>query len=234
MSDTQDQLKQKAAYHAVDEFIESGMVVGLGVGSTAIHGVRRLAEHLQSGRLRDIVAIPAAYRVKKEAEKLGIPLTNLSQNPRIDVTFDGADEVDAKLNLIKGGGGALLREKMLAQASAKEIILVDESKLSTHLGEKWALPIEVLEFGLGAQAAFLKDLGGEPALRGDENGEAYLTDNGFYILDTHFGPIHDPASLAAKLEGRAGIIEHGLFVGLATAVIVASATNDDVQVLWPT
>jgi len=213
------QLKQQAAEKAV-EFVESGMVVGLGHGSTAIFAVQRIAHLIKTGQLHDILGIPASRHIEAEARRLGIPLTTLDAHPAIDLTIDGADEVDPQLNLIKGGGGALLREKMVAQASRREIIVVDESKLSPALGTRWALPIEVVEFGWGAQVVYLRSLGGEPALRRKEDDTPFYTDQGNLILDTRFGPITDPAALAARLESRAGIVEHGLFLDLATDVIV--------------
>jgi ribose 5-phosphate isomerase A len=216
------ELKRQGAHRAV-EFIESHMVVGLGVGSTAIWAVRRIAELLQAGELRDIVGVPCALQVEEEARQLGIPLTTLSAHPRIDITIDGADEVDPQMDLIKGGGGALLREKIVAQASQREVIVVDESKLVPVLGTHWPLPIEVVPFGWAATAAYVASLGGEVKRREGESGEPYGTDQGNYILDARFGPIERPAELAARLKEWAGIVEHGLFLGLATDLIVAGA-----------
>jgi len=216
-----DVFKQQAAEYTVDHFIQSGMVLGLGVGSTAIHALRRLAERLKTGELSNIVGVPCAQRVEDEARALGIPLTTLDTHPRLDLTFDGADEVDPHLNLIKGGGGALLREKIVAQASEQEIIMVDATKLVPVLGTSWAVPIEVIPFGLGAQQLFLQEVGGAPVLRQNPDGSIYHTDQGNYILDTQFGIIADPHALATQLNNRAGIVEHGLFLGLATAVVVA-------------
>jgi len=213
-------LKQQAARYAVG-FVESGMVVGLGHGSTAVLALRRIAQLLREGRLRDILGVPCSLRVEEEARRLGIPLTTLNEHPLVDLTIDGADEVDPELNLIKGGGGALLREKIVAQASRREIIVVDESKLSPALGAHRPVPVEVAPFGWRSQAAYLESLGARPALRLNENGAPFKTDQGNLILDCHFGPISDPAQLAARLSQRAGIVEHGLFLGLATDVIVA-------------
>jgi ribose 5-phosphate isomerase A len=158
---------------------------------------------------------------------LGIPLTTLDEHPVVDLAIDGADEVDPDLNLIKGGGGALLREKIVAQASRREIIVVDETKLSPALGTYWPVPVEIVPFGWHVQAAYLESLGAKPVLRLNDNGTPFETDQGNLILDTHFGPIPDPAQLAARLDGRAGIVEHGLFLGLVTDVIVAGA--DDIR-----
>lgn len=213
-------LKQQAAERAV-EFVESGMVVGLGHGSTAVFAVRRIAQLLHDGQLQDILGVPCSRQVEEEARQVGVPLTTLEEHPVIDLTIDGADEVDPNLNLIKGGGGALLREKIVAQASRREIIVVDESKLSPALGTHWPVPVEVAPFGWRSQAAYLESLGARPVLRQSSDGTPFKTDQGNLILDCHFGPIQDPAQLAARMGERAGIVEHGLFLGLATEVIVA-------------
>jgi len=221
LKDNISQLKQRAAERAV-EFVKSGMVVGLGHGSTAIFAVRRIAQLLHEGQLQDIFGVPCSRQVEEDARRLGIPLTTLDEHPVVDVTIDGADEVDPDLNLIKGGGGALLREKMVAQASRREIIVVDESKLSPALGTRWAVPVEIVPFGWRSQSAYLESLGAQPVLRLSSDGTPFTTDQGNLILDCNFGPIAQPAQLAARLSERAGIVEHGLFLGLATDVIVAS------------
>ena len=214
------QLKQQAAERAV-EFVESGMVVGLGHGSTAIFAVRRIAQLLREGQLRDILGVPCSRQVEAEARRLGIPLTTLDEHPVVDLTIDGADEVDPDLNLIKGGGGALLHEKIVAQASRREIIVVDQAKLSPALGTLWPVPVEVVPFGYRSQAAYLESLGAKITLRQSNDGAPFETDQGNLILDCRFGPIPDPARLAVRLNRRAGIVEHGLFLGLATDIIVA-------------
>jgi ribose 5-phosphate isomerase A len=216
------QLKQQAGWRAVD-CVEPGMVVGLGHGSTAIFAVHCIAQLLQEGRLHDVLGVPCSRQVEEEASRLSIPLTTLNEHPVVDLTIDGADEVDPELNLIKGGGGALLREKIVAQASRREIIVVDESKLSPTLGTHWPVPVEVVLFGWRTQAAYLESLGGQPTLRLGDDGTSFRTDQGNLILDCRFEPISDPAQLAARLDARAGIVEHGLFLGLATDVIVAGA-----------
>lgn len=216
------QFKQQAAERAV-EFVESGMVVGLGHGSTAAFVVRRIAQLLRDGKLQDILGVPCSVRVEKEARRLGIPLTTLDAHPVVHVTIDGADEVDPHLDLIKGGGGALLREKIVAQASRREIIVVDESKLSPALGTRRPVPVEVVPFGWRSQAAYLESLGARPVLRQSSNGSPFKTDQDNLILDCHFGPIAQPAQLAARMSERAGVVEHGLFLGLATDVIVATS-----------
>jgi ribose 5-phosphate isomerase A len=218
----QTQLKQQAAERAVD-FLESGMVVGLGHGSTARFAVQRLAQKLRAGQLKEILGVPCSLQIEGEARRLGIPLTTLEDHPEIDVTIDGADEVDPQLNLIKGGGGALLREKIVAQASRREIIAVDSSKRSPALGTRCAVPVEVIPFGWRSQARFIESLGARVVLRRSEDGTVYRTDQGHFILDCHFGPIAQPASWADRLSRRAGIVEHGLFLGLATDLIVASS-----------
>ncbi len=212
--------KQQAAEKAV-EYVASGMVVGLGGGSTALFAIKRLGHLLQTGQLKDVLGVPCSLRVERDARQSGVPLTTLDEHPVVDLTIDGADEVDPNLNLIKGGGGALLREKIVAQASRREVIVVDESKLSPALGTRWAVPVEVLDFGLQTQVSFLRALGGEATLRLRGDGTPYRTDQGNLILDVSFGPIAEPAALAAKLSERAGIVEHGLFLGLASEVLVA-------------
>lgn len=202
------------------QMVQPGMVVGLGFGSTAIHALRHIGERLRSGDLQDVLGVPTADSVARNAMEVGIPLTTLEAHPFIDLTIDGADEVDPELNLIKGGGGALLREKIVAQASERLLIVVDPSKLSAQLGTHFRLPVEVLPFGWGSQARYLESLSAEVELRKDKNGVTFISDNGNYILDCDFGKIDDAKSLAAQLENRAGIVEHGLFIGLADEVFV--------------
>ena len=222
----QDELKQKTACQAV-EFIESGMIVGLGTGSTTAFAVIRIGERLKSGDLKNIVGIPTSIRTEKLAGDLNIPLCSLDDQPDIDVTIDGADEVDPDLNLIKGGGGALLWEKVVAQASRRNIIIVDQSKLSPCLGTHWAVPIEVIPFAVKTEENFLKSLGAAVTLRTAEGGQPYKTDQDNFILDANLGEIADPNGIAARLNQRAGIVEHGLFLGLASDVIVSA--EDDIR-----
>ena len=216
------QYKQQAAEQAVT-FVESGMVLGLGHGSTTIFAIRLIATLLKAGTLKDILGIPCSSQVEAEARQLGIPLTTLDKHPVIDVTIDGADEVDPNLNLIKGAGGALLREKIVAQASRREIIVCDASKLVPVLGTRKALPVEVAPFGWQTQAAYVAALGARVDVRANAEGTFFKTDQGNLILDCAFGPIADPASLADCLRARAGIVEHGLFLGISTDVICADA-----------
>lgn len=213
-------LKQAAAERAVS-YVRSSMAVGLGTGSTAIFATRRLAALLRGGELRDIVAFSTSKSVADEAVRLGITMMADDMPRELDITIDGADEVDPKLNLVKGAGGALLREKLVAQASRREIIVVDDSKLSPQLGTKHALPVEVLPYGWRSQARFLESLGARITLRQGHDRSEYRTDQGNLILDCDFGPIADAEALAARLERRAGIMEHGLFLNIAQTVIVA-------------
>lgn len=215
--------KQQAAERAVD-FLCSGMVVGLGHGSTAIFALRKIAALLRDGTLSEIRGIPCSTQVEEDARRLGIPLTTLEDVDRIDVTIDGADEVVLDtFAVLKGGGGALLREKIVAQASAREIIVVDGSKVVPALGFHHAVPVEVAVFGWGAQARYLASLSARPALRLDDRDEPFLSDQGNLILDCDFGPIPDPDALAAHLTGHAGLLEHGLFLNLASDIIIADA-----------
>ena len=217
-------LKQAAAEHAV-QFLQSGMRVGLGTGSTAIFATRHIGEMLKAGALRDIVAFATSNATAQEAIRLGIPLMADELPGDLDVTIDGADEVDPELNLIKGGGGALLREKIVAQASRREIIVVDETKPSPRLGTRWPVPVEVLPFGWLSQARYVESLGARYTVRGNRDGTRFITDSGNVILDCSFGPIDDARRLAAALSSRAGIVEHGLFIDLATDLIVAGASG---------
>lgn len=220
MSDPRDQLKQAAGERAV-ELVESGMVVGLGTGSTTVFAIRRLGELLQSGALAEIVGIPTSRDSADLAAEVGIPLTTLADHPTIDVTIDGADEVDPAWNIVKGGGGALLHEKVVAQASLREVIIVDDGKLVDQLGSTRALPVEVLQFAWKPEEEYLADLGADVVVR-RSGGEVFVTDEGNWILDCTFPPIADPARLAAQLSRRAGVVEHGLFLDLATDLVVAS------------
>ena len=215
-------LKQQAAWTAA-QLVRSGMVVGLGGGTTAALAVRCIAELVSEGQLRDIVGIPCSLSVEEEARRLAIPLTSLEEHPVVDLTIDGADEVDPELNLIKGAGGALLREKIVAQASRREVIVVDESKLSPVLGSRRAVPVEVVPFGHSSQIAYLELLGARVSIARDATGEPRRTDQGNLLLFCEFGPLAQPHQLAQRLSERAGIMEHGLFLGFATDVIVATA-----------
>jgi len=219
-----DRLKKEAAISAVD-FIESAMVLGLGTGSTTRFALEELGQRLKDGRLKDIVGICSSNQTEKRAKDLGIPIITFDEKQELDLTIDGADEVDPQLNLIKGGGGALLREKVLAQSSKRNIMIVDESKLSPMLGTNSPVPIEVIPFAWMPVANFIKSLGGDPALRKKDDEEPYTTDQNNYILDSNFGPISNLDELAQKLGQEAGIVEFGLFLGTASEIIVATSNG---------
>lgn len=211
---------KRAAAERATEWVRDGMVVGLGAGSTAMFALSRLGALLASGKLTDIVCVPCSRSVGIAAARVGIPLTTLEAHPHVDLTIDGADEVDPRLALIKGGGGALLHEKIVAQASRREIIVVDVTKLSPMLGTQHVLPVEVLRFGWRAQALFLESLGARVQVRNGPSGAAYRTEQNNLILDCAFGPIADPYALARALADRAGIVAHGLFLDHATDLVV--------------
>ena len=217
-------LKQRAADYAI-QFVESGMVLGLGGGSTAALAIAAIAERLRAGELQRIVSVPCSTQVEAEARRLGVPLTTLEDHLQIDLTINGADEVDPQLNLIKGGGGALPREKIVAQATAREVIIVDETKLSRTLGARHTLPVGVLPFGWRTQEDFLRSLGARATLRTAVHGPAFTTDQGNLILDCDFGVLDDPVGLALQLQGRDGIVAHGLFLGLASDVVVGTSAG---------
>jgi ribose 5-phosphate isomerase A len=217
-----DQLKRAAANAAVTQ-LESGMIVGLGSGSTATLAIEAMGKRVAQENLR-IVGIPTSEKAAAHARRAGIPLSTLGEHPRIDITVDGADEVQmGPLNLIKGGGGDLLREKIVASASARVVIAVDETKLVDRLGCSFAVPVEVEPFGWQTTSERLKKLRGAPILRLAPDGRTFITDGGHYILDVAFAPIESPADLDAKLNAVVGVIEHGLFIGLASQVIVGGA-----------
>lgn len=224
MSETQPRLvgvyKQQAGEYAV-QFVESDMVLGLGFGSTAIHALRLIAARISSGDLTGILAVPTGESIEREARQLEIPIVDLGEVSTIDMTIDGADEINPDLQLIKGGGGALLREKIVAQSTTREIIVADHTKLSPRLGTRFGLPVEVIIFGWQSQLRYLENLGAEVSRRVNSKGQPFTSDSGNFILDCHFGPIDDPYGLAQKLERRAGIVEHGLFLDLASEAIIA-------------
>ncbi len=198
------------------------MVVGLGTGAAASAAVREIGRRLAAGELSGIVGIPTSNATRDLAREAGIPLTDLSANPRIDLTIDGADEVSPTGDLIKGLGGALLREKLVAVNSRRLIIVVDQAKLVRRLGERAPLPVEVVPFGWNTHLAFLRELGAEPALRtGQGEAAPFVTDDGHYIIDARFpGGIDDPRALADALARRPGVVVTGLFLGMAPEVVV--------------
>ena len=218
-----DSLKRAAAARAI-EFVRPGMRVGLGTGSTAAHFVALLAERVRAGL--DIIAVPTSEATRAQAARLGIVLTTLDETPELDLTVDGADEIAPDLTLIKGGGGALLREKIVATASARMVVIADESKWVSVLG-RFPLPVEIAPFGATVtqrmvEAAVSGEGDAVPApLRLDQNGHAFVTDGGHWLLDAQLRRIADPRALASKLSAIPGVMEHGLFIGLAQAAIVA-------------
>jgi ribose 5-phosphate isomerase A len=217
--------KRTAAARAVD-FVRSGMRIGLGTGSTARHFVEVLGERVRAGL--DIVAVPTSETTRSDAERLGIPLTSLDETPELDLTVDGADEICPDLSLIKGGGGALLREKIVAYASGRMIVIADESKWVSALG-RFPLPVDVVPFGLAATrraveaAAVAAGCPGPALLRRGKDGHAFVTDNGHWVLDAALERISDPKRLADRLSAIPGVVEHGLFIGLAQAVVLGGA-----------
>lgn len=228
MSDA-DRLKRMAAERAV-EYVEDGMVLGLGTGSTARHVLEVLAERVRAGALRDIVGVPTSRETGRIARQLGLELTDLESEPRLDLTIDGADEVTSGLQLVKGLGGALLWEKIVASASERVVIVADESKLVDRLGESAPLPVEVIPFGWTTHLAFLDLLGARATLRRDAEGEPVMTDGGHYLLDCRFEEgILEPERVERELRQRVGVVETGLFLDLADAAVVSGA--DGVKVL---
>jgi ribose 5-phosphate isomerase A len=214
---TQDQEKQLAAEASL-KYVREGQVVGLGTGSTAKWAIRALGEKVRAGL--KIRGIPTSQRSRELAMELGIPLTNFEEVQQIDVTIDGADEFDPNLNLIKGGGGALLREKIVASATRQVVIVTDSSKQVAVLG-KFPLPVEVIGFAQALVAKRIAGLGATPTLRRDAQGRPYVTDEGHHILDCSFGKIPNPADLDRTLNTIPGVVEHGLFVGMASVVVMA-------------
>lgn len=216
---TKSEEQKKAVGEKAVEYVKSGMVLGLGTGSTAYYSTLKIGELYKSGELKNIKCIPSSSQTEKLAKELGLPLTDFNTHQEIDVTIDGADEIDESLNLIKGGGGALLREKIIAQSSKRLIIVADESKLSNKLGTKWHVPIEVIQFAVGVETKYLQSLGAKVEIRKTADGENYITDENNFILDANFGIINNPEQLEFLLNRRAGIVENGLFIGLAKRVI---------------
>ncbi len=222
-----DKLKQEAALRAV-EFVEDGMTVGLGTGSTAYFVVEGLGARVKQGL--KIVGIPTSERTATQARSLGIPLATFAEHPGIDLTIDGADEVEQhSLNLIKGLGGALLREKIVAAASRRLVIVVDQEKLVDQLGDHTPVPIEVVQFGWQATAAKLTQLGAEPVLRHAHEDHPFITDGGNYTLDCRFPRITDAKKLESDIISIVGVVDCGLFIGRASAVVVAA--TDGIHVL---
>jgi ribose 5-phosphate isomerase A len=220
MSPDPEAWKRRAAEVALEE-VRSGMVLGLGTGSTVAHFLELLGHALDEGRLSDVVGVPSSVRTGREARAAGIPLVALHEAD-LDLTVDGADEVSPDLDLIKGMGGALLREKMVAQASKRVVIIADDRKAVERLGERSPLPVEVVDWAWQVHAAFLEQEGAEVTMRTFDDGPPYKSDNGNIILDCRFPDgIGEPGSLETALRARAGVVETGLFLGMADRAILA-------------
>ena len=247
---SQDELKKMVGYKAVDDYVTSGMKVGLGTGSTAAYAVERVGQKLASGELTNIICVPTSVRTKEQAESLGIPLCTLNEESALDVSIDGADDVDINLCLVKGGGGALLREKMVEIVSTKFICIVDESKLSKGLGPGFPLPVEITPFchehtrriiealpSLAGCKAVLRK--GNVANNKNDGDEIAVTDNGNYVVDLFFEQaLKDAKQAAVELKSTVGVVEHGIFQDMAHCVIVAGsdgvrvAGNDGEKPWW--
>ena len=212
--------QKRAAAERALEFVRPGMRLGLGTGSTAAHFVNLLGERVRAGL--KVVAVPTSEATRALAERLGIALTTLDETPQLDLTVDGADEIAPDLTLIKGGGGALLREKIVASATKMQVIVTDSSKQVPVLGQ-FPLPVEVIKFAEPLIATKISEMGARVIRRQDASGKPYLTDEDNYILDCHFGQIPDPAALGRTLSEIPGIVEHGLFIGMASVVLMAKA-----------
>lgn len=223
MTERIQQLKKEAAVKAVDQ-IASHMVVGLGSGSTAKLMIDEVGQRLRSGALKDIIAIPTSESTAQQAQALSIPLATLAEQPRIDLTIDGADEIDPQLDLIKGLGGSLLREKIVAVSSARLVIIADERKIVDRLGSRAPLPVEVIRFAEQPVSNFLRGLGASPVVR-QRDGSPFITDEGNIILDCHFAEMPDPYQLASLIHARPGVVEHGLFLNMVSEAIVATESG---------
>ena len=222
-----DQLKQTAG-EAAAKFVHDGQRIGLGTGSTVRYFLEALRQRMLMGKLSDIAGVPTSKRTEKAALSLGIPLTTLEAEQNLDLTVDGADEVDPHLNLIKGLGGALLREKIVADASQCLIVIIDSEKLVPQLGQRCPVPVEILPFGWKTTQEKVKALGGKPMLRMD-NASPYRTDQDNYILDCTFGAIKDAEKLAQQLDSIPGVLGHGLFLDMADQVIVGTPEGAEVH-----
>ena len=220
-----DQLKRQAAARALED-VRDGMQLGLGTGSTAKHFVELLGERVRAGL--KVIGVPTSDATRLDAIRCGVPLTTLDEIDHLDITVDGADEIDPELNLIKGGGGALLREKIVAAASDRMIVIADETKWVETLG-RFPLPVEVIPFGLAATRRAIADafaqggVSGQMEVRNGKDGHVFVTDGGHWIIDAHLGRIKDAPRLAGLLSQIPGVVEHGLFIGLARTAVLAGA-----------
>ncbi|WP_017327124.1 ribose 5-phosphate isomerase A [Synechococcus sp. PCC 7336] len=228
MALTPNELKKMAAEEAVKR-VQSGMVVGLGTGSTAAYAVSAIGDRMKTEGLK-IIGVPTSARTFEQAQSLGIPLATLEAQPKLDLAIDGADEIElSSLNLIKGAGGALLREKLVEVSADRLIIVADKSKKVNKLGEKFALPVEIVRFGWKSTFSRVEALGCQPVLRLSDGGEPFITDEQHYIIDCQFGPMDDPVAIANALKATAGVVEHGLFIDMTAEAIVA--TDSGIEVL---
>lgn len=218
--------EKEAAGEEAARAVRPGMRLGLGTGSTVAHFLEALGRRHRDGELPGIVGVPTSVRTERAADKLGLPLANLEDVGTLDLTVDGADEVDPNLELIKGLGGALLREKMVGQASRRFMVIVDEGKIVVRLGTRAPLPVEVVPFAWESHLTMMEELGGEGVLRLTAKGDPYRTDNGNFIVDVRFpGGIPDPPEVEAAFRARAGVVETGLFLGMAESVYVGGPTE---------
>ena len=228
VSDPRAEAKRDAAVRAA-EAVRSGTVVGLGTGSTAAFAIEAIGRRIAQGDLRDIVGIPTSNASHHLALEYGIPLTTLERHPRVDVTIDGADEIDPAGRVLKGGGGALLREKIVATRSARWILVVDPGKLVPQLGARYPLPVEVVTFGWQGHLDALRALGAEPVLRMGGAERPFVTDEGHYLIDARFPDgIADPDAVHRELRARPGVVETGLFLGLASEIVVGAESRGSV------
>lgn len=231
---SQNELKQQAAWKAV-EYVQSGMVLGLGTGSTAAFAVDRIGDLLDSGKLKDIIGVPTSEATFKQAQGRNIPLATLSEQPKIDLAIDGADEVDPFLNVVKGRGGALLREKMVEMAAAKFVCIVDDTKLVKGLGGSGdAMPVEIVQFCWEYNLKRLQDLpevaGCTAKLRETKDGSPYVTDNSNYIVDLYFKePIQDAKAAASAIAALEGVVDHGLFLNMVDVCVIAASGGVEVR-----
>ena len=216
-----ESLKYQAAVAAVDE-VQEGMAVGLGTGSTVTHFINALGARVQSGL--KITAIPSSEQSDQLAREVGIPIVGFDEQTVLDVTIDGADEVSPELDLIKGLGGALVREKIGVKASRRVVIVVDETKLVRQLGTKASIPVEIIPMATAFVAKILTSIGGDPGLR-TRDGVPFVSDNGNHVIDWYFGPLVEPAALEARLKLMSGVVDSGIFAGVADRVIVAGANG---------
>jgi ribose 5-phosphate isomerase A len=231
MNAPEQALWKKSAAESAAKLVESGMIVGLGTGSTAAYVVSALGRRIAEERLR-IIGIPTSERTAEQARSLRIPLATLAEHSQIDLTIDGADEVErGTLYLIKGRGGALLREKIVAAASRRMVVVADETKLVNRLGSLVSVPVEIVPFGWQATEQKLKQLGANPTLRLAADKMPYVTDGGHYIMDCAYGAMRDPKEVAHHLDQVVGVVEHGLFLGFAAQVFIGGPSG--VEILKP-